>query len=192
MLQSCYDCVRKHLATAHACFQKTISGDGSYNFWCGIGQLMLAEEESRREMINISHKILAERILLLERFEQYPDEIIDICSQLGAAYGLLSESNSGRYPTHFWYAIGKMHYCEFYNYEPYIEIAKSIEDERLKMLENEGYNADFFSLIENIWFLMDEYDFTTDEKYWTDFDEIIKEVTELVKKGKSKKENKHG
>lgn len=187
MLPSCYDCTRKHIGTAHAFFQKALAGDGVYNFWCGIGQLILAEEESRRDIADVSNRILAERIFMLERFEQYPEEIVDICSQLGAAYGFLSEANSGRYPTHFWYAIGKMHYCEFFNYEPYQEVVSVIESERLQMLENDQYCTDFFVLIENIWSVMDEYDFKVDNSYWANFDNLISDITAIVKGNKEKK-----
>ena len=178
MLDSCYNCIRKHLGTAHAYFQKALAGDGFYFFWFGIGQMILAEEESRREEPVISKKILIERIKMLERFEFYPQELIDASTQLGAAHGYMLEAKSNRYPTHFWYGIGRMTVCENLDRDKFLDIVESIEAERLNMIDNESYWTDFSILIDDIWVFIKNYDILNDPDYWTNFDDILAEVAD--------------
>jgi len=187
MLLSCYNCCRKHLGTAHSFFQKASSGEGSYNFWLGIGQLILAAEEIRRDDLDIFTDIISEKILMLERFKKYPVEIIDICSQLGAANGMIVEYSTGRYLSHFWYTIGKMHNLEFINNKKYSSIIKIIDNERTKMINDSKYITDFISLICVVWNDYDDYNFIIDQNYWTNFDTLINKITnKVINKNKRK------
>lgn len=77
------------------------------------------------------------------------EQCLNCCRKhLGQAYVLMLENSTGRYPTHFWKAIGHMACAEAHTIIKYTELSEAIEKERLAMMENSEYYARFDYLIE--------------------------------------------
>jgi len=69
---------------------------------------------------------------------------------LGKAHGYLLESLTGRYPARFWKCIGQMSLAFEESYRSYPEVAKIIDSEKRKMIEDEDYLTDFDPLIDMV------------------------------------------
>ncbi len=78
-----------------------------------------------------------------------------IRKHLAQAHVLLDEvmSNPDKYWIHFWFAVGHMAEAESESFNEYPEIAQAIREERIKMMEDDSYWPDLYSLITDVQFI---------------------------------------
>ena len=67
---------------------------------------------------------------------------------IGTAHAYLMEVATGRYPNRFWLCIGEMVVAWEECYRKFPELAEMIDNERIKMIEDDSYFTDFVPIIE--------------------------------------------
>lgn len=84
MTTSCYDCCRKHLATALGWLNEYESDSDKYaaNLWCSVGELVLAEIEIRKAEPDYAVFIRAERLRLMEDEDVNIYNLVEKCCEL--------------------------------------------------------------------------------------------------------------
>lgn len=112
------------------------------------GEFMLGwKQEPTVDIDTIEDFIIAES--MIHKGEIMEQQCLDCTRKhLGTAFAYINEYETGRYPTHFWKAIGQMVCAENHTRIAYPRLAKLIETERLKLIDNETFHSDFDNLIE--------------------------------------------
>lgn len=112
------------------------------------GEFMLGwEQEPTVDIDTIEDFIIAESMIY--KGEIMEPQCLDCARKhLGTAFAYINEYETGRYPTHFWKAIGQLVCAENHVRIKYPKLGKFIEQERLKIMDDDSYIIDFDKLIE--------------------------------------------